>query len=269
MVGLTRGFFELMFKPLAYACEEPGFVHHLNAQAPADQSRAELFTMLYLTSLQFVTAHELGHHVHGHCEPSRNSSCCRRKEIVPAAAATDNLESQAAEIDADGYSVFMTLANLMKDGPRRTAAKLLGKADAPAECGPAILAAFLTSVSCFFHISQGPFDAKRISVRTHPFELARLYFVVRHLRDWSAKYIPELAAWPDSKDFWIVQDNVRAALSTVIGDQNWSEQQQFLASEPGKEYMHRLEATIPLVRSSMEPYKWEVLAEARESGASK
>jgi hypothetical protein len=195
MVGVTQSLFRTLQDVFATACQDREFVASFGDAATPLQP-VPLFTLLYLTAFQFVSDHELGHHVHGHLGRPTPSAKAVRKEFSVASGGS-HLSRHAEEVDADGYAVHMVLGNMLRGGPRSQAAQLLGRAEDQPGLDEALLRAFTTAVVCFFHAAHLSFDAGKVDEQSHPFELSRINTVITDMHGWCADQEPRLPQWPE------------------------------------------------------------------------
>ena len=80
---------------------------------PSDRDGVHL--ALFQLQFDFLLGHEYTHHVHRHCAP--DATLAVRTEFLQEEE-DGSLEQQAQELDADGYSSYLLLANLLQDENR-------------------------------------------------------------------------------------------------------------------------------------------------------
>jgi hypothetical protein len=257
MVGVTQGLFTSMSTLLASACQDSDFVQSfgVNLHLP---SPSGLFVLLYLTTFNFVSNHELGHLVHGHCG-SISGARSVRKEFAKRAKGGPQLDVQAGEVEADGYGTHLTLQTLLASPAREHAAGLLNAPVDHPGLDHALLEVFLTAAVCFFHRLHEPFDAALVDERSHPVELSRINTVITDMQGWCEEHHPRLASWPTKQQFSDLGGLIRHALRNSGIADTWDAQNRFLDSDPGRDYRKRLYQQREILREQMRPFKWEIL----------
>jgi hypothetical protein len=257
MVGVTLSLFRKLHDVFATACQNREFVASFGDAATPPQP-THLFALLYLTAFQFVSAHELGHHVHGHLGLPTRSAMAVRKEFSVASGGS-HLVCQAEEVEADGYAVHMVLGNMLRGAPRTHAAQLLGMAEDQSCLDETLLRAFMTAVVCFFHAVHQPFDAGKVDEQSHPFELSRINTVITDMHGWCADQEPKLEQWPDVPQFAELGGTLRQILRDTGIEDHWDDQTRFLQCQAGLDYRGRLYAERKTLRTRMGPFRWTVL----------
>jgi hypothetical protein len=260
IVGVTQSLFRTLQDVFAMACQNREFVASFGDAATPPQP-IPLFTLLYLTAFQFVSAHELGHHVHGHLGLPTRSATAVRKEFSVASGGS-HLASQAEEVEADGYAVHMVLGNMLRGGPRAHAAQLLGGAEDQPGIDETLLRVFMAAVVCFFHAVHQPFDAGKVDERSHPFELSRINTVITDMHGWCAGQEPTFPQWPDVPQFVEFGATLRGVLRATGIEDHWDDQSRFVQCKAGQDYRVRLYEEREALRARMESFRWSVLPES-------
>ena len=212
---------------------------------PAAPERQDLIhALMFRTQLAFVVSHEFTHHVHGHAPQSSLGPPFFNEVLV--GDDTGGLESQAFEIDADGYAVYHVLAHLF-DGPGRTqAVELLGCGEAQIRAQDEVLfASFVMAVGAFLFVQPpGTLDPSKIYKRSHPPQSARMNWIMHAAIGWCQQNRPDLATWITKDRFQMLMRAVAAATWGMNGGTDWSDQTAFLLSEPGSEYVKKLDECV-------------------------
>ncbi len=256
MVGVTQGLFTSIHSLLAAACQEKVFVQNFGVN-PYPPSSSGLFVLLYLTTFNFVSNHELGHLVHGHCGSIGKARSVRREFVKQAKGS--QLHIQAGEVEADGYGTHLTLQTLLLGPAREHAAKHINAPVDHPGLDQALLKVFLAAVICFFHKLHEPFDAALVDERSHPVELSRLNTVILDMQGWCKEHLPDLVSWPTEKQFSDLGGLIRHSLRNGGITDTWDIQNSFLESGPGHEYRKRLHEHREILREQMLTSKWEIL----------
>ena len=212
--------------------------------APTPEHQDAIHALLFRTQLAFVVSHEYTHHVHGHA-PQSSPGPPFFNEVLTGDE-IGSLESQAFEIDADGYAVYHVLAHLF-DGPGRTqAVELLGCGEAQIHTQDEVLfASFVMAVGAFLFVQPpGTLDPSKIYKRSHPPQSARMNWIMHAAIAWCQQNRPELKAWMTRERFQMLMRAVAEASWGMNGGKDWSDQTTFLQSEPGREYVERLDARV-------------------------
>jgi len=83
--------------------------------------------LLFQIQMNFLVSHEYTHHIHGHVLEHTLGETEVWSEFSNQTT-SGNLQSQAQELDADGYAEFLVLAHLLSGERRNTALALCGRA---------------------------------------------------------------------------------------------------------------------------------------------
>jgi len=206
-----------------------------------EQQREATLAGLFTTQLTFVVSHEFAHHDRGH-RLQWDSATDFWDEIL-AGVADGSLEEQAREVEADGWAVYLVLTNLMAGERREGARLLLGHPGIPDDSVDEILlSSFIIAVAAFFFVREPAVcDDCTIYKLTHPPQAARMNEVMHNVRNWCKQNRPALEAWMTPTRFQVLMHAVEDATS---GTDNWSQQTAFLLTNPGAEYIRRLEEHV-------------------------
>jgi hypothetical protein len=209
--------------------------------AATEQQREAILAELFTTQLTFVVSHEFAHHDRGHFL-QRDSATGFWDEIL-AVVAEGSLEEQAQEVEADRWAVYLVLTNLMTGERREGVRGLLGHRGIPDDSVDEILlSSFIIAVAAFFFVREPDVcDERTIYKLTHPPQAARMHEVMRNVQDWCKQNRPALEAWMTLARFQVLMHAVEEASS---GTDNWSQQTAFFLTNPGAEYIRRLEEHV-------------------------
>jgi len=196
--------------------------------------------LLFQIQMNFLVSHEYTHHIHGHV-PEGSVGEAEVWSEFSNQTTPGNLQSQAQELDADGYAEFLVLAHLLCGERRNTALAQCGRAELLGVDGDELLlTCFFLSLLAFFCSSwRGAIDTASIYDLQHPLPQVRITYAIRVAEMWSSlnKTVPQ--TWFREARF---QELFRAARDTVGGTDRavWDTQLEFLRSAEGAEYGRRL-----------------------------
>lgn len=180
-----------------------------------------------------IVAHEWAHHVHGHVAAVEDGA--------PFAEVSDqegNLDLQARELDADGYSAYLILANLF-DSPERVSAlqgiRCEQKSDV--EQDESLFALFVCALEG--QLSARPFlqiHEKSVYERTHPPPALRMNSIILHAQGWCRQNRAHLLNRHIMKNLGPLMTAVGSVTWQMNGGMNWDEDVRFLKSNEGQRY---------------------------------
>jgi hypothetical protein len=221
------------------------------------QKRATLMACLFLTQIQFVVDHELGHHVHGHSSMRGMNFLSSEDPIEHLLGPSDNLEEQSREVEADGYAIHMMAKNLFQ---METAAQLVQRLNSTGIPAEALLVRFvlLCVASYLFLRPERTFDEKRVRVPRHPFGLMRLNVVMTDFRGWASDFRPDVLPFINQATLAYVAQAIMAAEPNIEQQLTWNTQRRFLESADGEAYKQALYAARELLRTQMTPSAWKI-----------
>lgn len=228
-----------------------------------------LTTALFAAMLQFVACHELGHHFHGHQsrESEERSNPLFFYDESPSPEVGPILNSQAKEVEADGYAVKMVISNIFA-GPRETMLRLLGQRAFTDRADKYLTRLFLLAAGGFF-LSRSPvkFDPGRLGEQTHPPAMARMHFIMTGLRTWCEESNrADLLRHLDLKCYQKTMKAVASALPDAAGTDVLYQQSAFISSDAGRSYLDEIVRDIHAVRASMTPWRWQLISERVDAG---
>jgi hypothetical protein len=226
--------------------------------APAPEREEAILTVMFQNQLIFVVTHEYTHHVHGHLSDLESGSVFS-DEIVTSDD-LGNLKSQAFEMDADGYAVYLTLAHLIAGPRREQAVKVLNCEHVHPDAQDGILfLTFVMSIGAFLlALSPRSVNLSKFCTRTHPFPAARMDWIMHHATNWCRQNDRSHLVKMASNTFQALMAIVEKAIRP---ENDWREQFTFLKSGVGLKYRWEL-------RSLVKAYVEALPATASKSSAS-
>ena len=112
-IVMTQPLVELLLN-LTFDLSQSPLVRQLFGISAPTVDRDGVHLALFQLQFDFLLGHEYTHHVHRHCAPDETLAV--RTEFLQEE--DGSLEQQAQELDADGYSSYLLLANLLQDENR-------------------------------------------------------------------------------------------------------------------------------------------------------
>jgi hypothetical protein len=200
--------------------------------------------------LNFLVSHEYAHHIHRHWVERQSGGIGVWTEF-PHDATCGSINSQAQELDADGYAACLVLAHLLRGERRQSALAELGRADMPGIDGEMLLLTcfFLAVLAFFCAFWRGDIDMASVCQFTHPPPPVRIKYTIQVAKMWNG----EIGSVPQS---WFSPERLRElfrAVADVIGGtarQTWDAQMSFLGSVEGVQYDRQLFERFEAVRRS-------------------
>ncbi len=198
-------------------------------------------SLLFANQLAFVVAHEYTHHVHGHLLKRRPAPAFLN-EILDAPE-DGNLELQAHEVDADAYSAYYVLADLIDGGLRQQAVGLLRLEEQNEGVqDEVLLSSFVIAVGAFlFARTPSTVDNTRIYKLIHPPQAARMNFIMHSAFTWCEQNRPHLNAYMTPEKFQMLMRATAMATWGMNGGTDWAVQTAFLQSDEGARYISKLD----------------------------
>jgi hypothetical protein len=220
-------------------CERLSASHSIARILGLDASHSRLegvYATLCATQLGFLIAHEYTHHIHRHFFHTEFASGIWNEGLDNSRAG--GLADQAKEVDADAYSVYIVLTDLITGERRPKALAILGTGAAPdSVADERLLASFVVAVGSFFYsLPTCKFDPNAVYNRTHPPQAARISYVMDAVRSWLAQNRPSLLVQVTPEWYQSIMRKVAASMYGASGEQDWDEQIDFLLSAGGKTY---------------------------------
>jgi hypothetical protein len=212
--------------------------------APIPEREEAILTVMFQNQLIFLVTHEYTHHVHGHLSDQVPSSVFF-EEIITSDDNGD-LASQAFEMDADGYAVYLMLSHLM-NGPRRAQAiGLLNCEHAHRDLQDRVLfSSFVMAIGAMLLVTSPPsVDFHKYRTRTHPLPAARMDWIMHHATNFCSENGKSHVVTMAKQTFQAVMVIVERAILEIRPANDWREQVAFLKSEVGSQYLRELIARV-------------------------
>jgi hypothetical protein len=196
--------------------------------------------LLFQIQLSFLVSHEYTHHIHRHLAEARSGVNQVWTEF-PDDASCGNMNSQAQELDADGYASYVVLTFLLRGGGRPSALAQLGRTNAPStEADELLLTCFVLAVFAFFcAFWHGVSDIASIHQCTHPPPPVRIKYTLQVAEMWCSQRGPVSQLSFSLEQF---QELFRTAAEAIdkAAKQAWDAQMSFLKSADGTRYDQQL-----------------------------
>ena len=136
--------------------------------------------LLFGIQLGFLISHEYTHHVHRHCVESQNG-VIRLWTEFPHDATCGSMNSQAQELDADGYAAYLVLPHLLRGEMRSSALAELGRSGLQGTDGDELLLTcfFLAVLAFFCEFWHGDIDMASVYQFRHPPPPVRIKYMIQ------------------------------------------------------------------------------------------
>src|ERR1700688_1233377 len=213
---------------------------------PGPDKPMRIIDLLHSIQLSFVFAHEYTHIVHGHALPATPESMFA-DEI--GNGGEGNIELQAEEVDADGYAAFLVLNDLL-NGPRRSSTvQRFGLEERPFHFRQTqseledltLFGAFVLALGGYFYLRvPRVLDSVSVLSLDHTPPVLRMTFAMRIATALAVHNREHIASkmTPDRQQMFM--GVIAKALHGSNGTINWDEQNAFLRSEQGQNYIEKL-----------------------------
>jgi len=192
--------------------------------------------LLAQIQLNFLLSHEYTHHIHRHCVEGPYDATGMWNEFSEDSI-FGNIDSQAQELDADGYACYLVLAHLLRGERRDSALAALGPTDADGIDGDKLLIScfFLAVMAFFCAFWQGDVDISSLYQFRHPPPPVRIKYMIQVTEMWCGQNgsVPHWWFSPAR-----LQELFHGAAEVIGGTtrQTWSAQMSFLRSADGSQY---------------------------------
>jgi hypothetical protein len=256
MVGVTRGMLDHLVLFSGRLAKDPRFATVLGIPAIPEAATDSSIVTLFGMAVQFFTAHEIGHHVHGHVNFGAASGAPHLFEFVDANDTKNHIDLQAMEIDADAYAISSMLPHVLGEQLDDIARGLgMEKKSLPAET---VLTLVLIAIVCFLHtLPQRRYTEATVQSLRHPPRLARLNYILGNIQRWCRLRRPALQDWPSLEQFQKIGQLVTDCSGVSPGGMSWAEEDNFLPSEDGTKYIRNLDEALSRVAEQMKPFAWQ------------
>jgi hypothetical protein len=204
--------------------------------------------LIFQFQLLFLISHEYTHHVHQRCAGQTSGVWTEFFEED-----VGGLDSQAQELDADGYSIYLVLANFVRGGRRPGVLLQLQKQDlSTGEADELLVAGFFIALTSLF-CALWPEEARIESIHEfrHPPAPVRIEYAIRIAKMWCAQNHSLPESWFTAERFHAL---FRAATECVHGKtpQAWDSHIEFLQSAAVAEYDRLLFKRFEAARKGMQ-----------------
>ena len=202
--------------------------------------------LLFQIQLAFLVSHEYTHHIHRHCVESQSGVIGLWTEFLQDARC-GSINSQAQELDADGYAAYVVLAHLLRGGMRQSALAQLGRADMTDGDELLLTCYFLGVLTFFCSFWRGDIDMASVYQLRHPPPPVRIKYTIQVAEMWCGQNRSVPQSWFSPARF---QELFRTAAEVMGGTarQTWDAQMSFLRSAGGAQYDRQLFERFEAVR---------------------
>lgn len=214
---------------------------------PATANPGALHGLLFVAQLSFLVSHEYTHHVHRHINRDKDGIAGAWSEFLQDEM-HGGIESQAQEIDADAYAIYLGLTNLLR-GEGRNALTQMGWQDLPTIGADELLLMcfFLAITALFCALWRDDIEIRSVGEFRHPPAPVRIEYAIRVAQMWCGQNASVPPSWFGAERFRMV---FRAAVEAIGGitPEAWDAHILFLLSEEGAKYDQRLSQQFDAVR---------------------
>jgi hypothetical protein len=209
-----------------------------------------LQALFFQFQLSFLVSHEYTHHVHRNCGSPAGGAW----DEFSQGGARGGLDDQAQELDADGYALYLTLANYVRGTARQNTLAQVGKEGlTDIEGDEFLLTGFFVALTALF-CSLWPEDVAPASIcqAAHPPAPVRIDYAIRIATMWCNQNasVPEL--WFGAERFRAIYLSATDAIEGGARPQ-WDAQIAFLKSDEGKKYDRQLSERFEAARRQGRP----------------
>jgi hypothetical protein len=204
-----------------------------------------LQALLFQFQLSFLVSHEYTHHVHRHCGGLAGGEWDEFNE----GKARGGLDDQAQELDADGYALYLTLANYVRGAARRNALAQVGMEKVTGVEGDEfLLTGFFVALTALF-CSLWTENVALSSIRQaqHPPAPVRIDYAIRVATMWCNQNASVAESWFGAERFRAIYVSATGAIAGGARPQ-WDAQIAFLKSDEGKKYDQQLSERFEATR---------------------
>jgi hypothetical protein len=244
-IVVTLPMVELIWQLSRHLSRTP-LVLQLLSLDPGSMEPDVLQGLLFEIQLSFLVSHEYTHHIHGHSSNGSDVVGVWTEFCHPACG---SINSQALEIDADGYAVYLVLSYLLRGERRNSALAQLGGAPSRGDGDELLLTCFFLAVLAFFcTFWRGNIDMASVYRFRHPPPPVRIKYVIQVAEMWCGQNgFVARQSWFSPARF---QELFRVAAEVAEGEarQSWDSQMTFLRSVDGAQYDQQLLDMFEAVR---------------------
>ncbi len=204
---------------------------------------------LFQLQFDFLLAHEYTHHVHGHCPPQTSGALTVWTEFLRGEENAD-LEKQAHELDADGYSAYLLLANLLQDENRYASVlQAMGHAEKRSADSDELLFTvfFIVVLNVFCAFWRKRTEVSGLYKLVNPPPPIRINSIIRVAQMFAGQNGPVAETWFHPSRFTGL---FRIAAMNIpgTGKQTWDSQIALLKTLEGEKYVRELSEAFEAAR---------------------
>ena len=237
-IVMTQPLVELLLN-LTFDLSQSPPVRQLLGISAAPVDRDGIHLALFQLQFDFLLGHEYTHHVHRHCAPEQTLAV--RTEFLKEEE-DGSLEQQAQELDADGYSSYLLLANLLQDENRYASVlEGLGHVAHRSAASDELLftAFFVVVLNVFCAFWRKRTEVAALYKLVHPPPPVRINNIIQVVQMFAGQNGPVADTWFQPSRF---TELFRTAAATIPGSgrQTWDSQMALLRSPEGERYAQAL-----------------------------
>jgi hypothetical protein len=208
-----------------------------------------LQALFFQFQLSFLVSHEYTHHVHRHCGGLAGGAW----DEFNQGKASGGLDDQAQELDADGYALYLTLANYVRGAARRNALAQVGMQSlTDIEGDQFLLTGFFVALTALFcSLWADDVALASISQAPHPPAPVRVDYAIRVATMWCNQNASLPESWFGAERFRAIYLSATDAIAGGARPQ-WDMQIAFLKSDEGKTYDRQLSDRFEAARKRAE-----------------
>ena len=249
-IVMTQPLVELLLN-LTFDLSQSPPVRQLFGISAAPVDRDGIHLALFQLQFDFLLGHEYTHHVHRHCAPEQTLAV--RTEFLQEEE-DGSLEQQAQELDADGYSSYLLLANLLQDENRYASVlEGLGHAAHRSAASDELLftAFFVVVLNVFCAFWRKRTEVAALYKLVHPPPPVRINNIIQVAQMFAGQNGPVEDSWFQPSRF---TELFRTAAATIPGSgrQTWDRQMALLRSPDGERYAQALFDMFEAARKKIE-----------------
>lgn len=234
---------------LSYELSQSRFVRELLGIRVTPINEKLLHQALFLLQFDFLLSHEYTHHVHGHCRPQTSGSLTVWTEFLRDEESGD-LEKQAQELDADGYSAYLLLANLLQDQNRYASVlQAMGHPEERSAASDELLFSvfFIVVLNVFCAFWRKRTEVSGLYKLVHPPPPIRINSIIRVAQMFAGQNGPVADTWFHTSRFTGL---FRIAAMNIPGTnkQTWDSQIELLSTSEGEKYERELSEAFEAAR---------------------
>ena len=240
-IVMTLPLVELLLN-LSFALSQSPLVRQLLGIGSSPLNQDPFRFTLFQLQFGFLLGHEYTHHVHRHCEPRPTGSLSVWTEFLKDED-SGSLEQQAQELDADGYSSYLLLANLLQDENRYASVlEAMGHAAHRTAASDELLFTmfFVVVLNVFCAFWRKRTEVAGLYQLVHPPPPVRINNIIQVAQMYAGQNGPVASTWFRSSRFTELFRIAAAAIPGSGSDrQTWDSQMALLRSPEGEGMLRR------------------------------